>query len=99
MAAAVSSMRGDSFADLVLIAGAVADERRERIAERIAERIEECPGLRAVFAVSPRQRDGDDLAAAAVNAEMQLAPGAPPGGAGLLDPARRLNGATDRLPP
>jgi hypothetical protein len=57
---------GDSGIDLVLIIGAIAGERGERIGELIEKR----PGPRAVVDVSPRQLDGDDLAAVAIDAEV-----------------------------
>ena len=72
---------GDSVVDLVLIIGTVAGERGERIAELVKKR----PGPRAVVNFLLRQLNGDDLAAVAIDADMQLAPGAPSGGAVLLD--------------
>src|SRR5512134_2736469 len=73
--------RGDSCIDLVLIIGAVAGERGERIAELVEKRT----GPRAVVDSLLCQLKGDNLAAVAIDAEMQLAPGSSPGGAVLLD--------------
>ena len=74
--------RGDSCIAAVLIIGAVAGERSERIGELVEKR----PSPETVVNVSSCQLNGDDLAAVAIDAEMQLAPGSPSGSAVLLKP-------------
>jgi hypothetical protein len=58
--------RGNRPVDLVLIIGAIAGERSERIGELIEKRT----SSRAVVDVSPCQLNGNDLAAVAIDAEV-----------------------------
>jgi hypothetical protein len=72
---------GDRPIHVLAVVCPVAGERRQRVLDLIEQRAE----LGAVISLVARQLGGDDLAAAGVDAQVQLAPGAALPGAVLVD--------------
>lgn len=77
----IGMVLGDSGLNLVLIVGAVAGERGERIGELVKKRT----GPRAVVDLPLRPFDDEDLATVGIVADVQFLLGSPPGGAVLFD--------------
>jgi hypothetical protein len=71
----------DRLADLVLIVGAVGGEG----SDGIGDLFEHSVSHRGIVDILPGHRDGDDLAAVGIDADMQFAPGPAAGCAGLFD--------------
>jgi hypothetical protein len=72
---------GNSLADLVLIVGAVSCEG----SDGIGDLVEQSVSHRCVIDILPGHRDGDDLAAGGIDADMQLPSGSAAGRAVLFD--------------
>src|SRR6202789_163394 len=72
---------GNRLADLVLIVGAVGGKGRNGIGDLIEKRVNHS----SIVDILPGHRDGDDLAAIGIDADMQLAPRPAAGRAVLFD--------------
>src|SRR3984885_6219790 len=69
------------LADLILIVGAVGSEG----SDGIGDLVEQSVSHRSILDILPGHRDGDDLAAGGIAADMQLAPRSAAGRAVLFD--------------
>src|ERR1700722_13009061 len=72
---------GNSLADLILIVAAVSSEGNNRIGDLVEQSVSH----RGIVDILPGQRDGDDLAAGGIDADMQLPPGSAPRRSVLFD--------------
>jgi AraC-like DNA-binding protein len=71
----------NSLADLILIVAAVGSEGNNWIGDLVEQSVSH----RGIVGILPGHRDGDDLAAGGVNADMQLSPGSATGRSVLFD--------------